>query len=53
MKTEKEIREKKHELTKEYTNLWVSVGNAPETNEVAKQVEILDWVLETKFITIK
>lgn len=52
MKTKEEIEKRKHELQKEYSDRFFSVGNTPETDCVGEMIALLDWVLETSFITI-
>jgi len=53
MKTEKEIKIKRDKVHQEYTNTFFSVGNTPETKSLEEQVKLLDWVLDTKFVTIQ
>ena len=53
MRTYKEIDDKRHELRKEYTNLWSKgLADSIEFFIIEQQIDLLDWILETKIITL-
>ena len=52
MQTEQDIRYRKLELSRDYTNEFVSNGKSIKSMELAAQLQLLDWILEIKYITI-